>query len=894
VLIIILSISLTAVAYSASLKDIDQSKYPEDVGMLLDFGILQGNKDLTFKPASEITRSEFLVIITRLLGIEKESKAVEERDVFVDVDKDYWAAQQIDFCKQIGIISGDSNGKFYPDESIKYEEAIKVLVYCLGYDYFAKAKGGYPTGYLTISAEKGISKGLQATIGAAITRDTAAKLIANALDVDIIQQTGFGTDAKYDVAKGVTLLSKNLKIIKYSGIVEETSVTKLDNSNSSLNEEEVKISGVIYRVGSTNAKDYLGYQVEFYVDESQENEKGKIVYIKPKNDNKILVVSADDILRDDSEFSAYKFIYKDIDEKRQKIAISSDVDMIYNGKAMPGYATNNLRPITGKVTLLDRNNDGLYDVIFVFDAAVYVVASISKDNGDYLIYDRHNSNNLVRFEKPDGTSIYNIIKDGTEIEAKDIKKWDVLQVGTSANSDYRIVYASSNVVTGIIEEIETEGIAIKSITVSGKVYKVSSNYESISNPGTNDKAKKLKLGMEGSFYLDSDGKVQATDIIIAKGLQYGYLLEAGTYKVGMEQRAKFKILSTNSEIQIYSSNDKVVLNGIFKKSETVFEEVYNSKPVNDKRQLVQYELDDKNLITKLNTVTTDGDLKYGGSFTNVNYYDYYSETWSSKFYKDSKTKIFYIYNDEELCKVKNAFDAGVSSPVTLYTLDFYNLNEGRVADVIVYPMTGTSSTKGEDIPISAALTIVESVIDTLDKDENKVKGIKGYAANKAVKLIPSVKLAGDVKTVYDSIRPGDIIVYVNDGLGRVSGIMKVFDKTKPDVFGSSANAIAPQTPASLTDPTGKRDYMNMHQERKWVYGVVDEITDGYFLYHLDVGDIRTQRISSSVLVSQLDITNPNSPKISTDKTYADLKKGDKVFWRATYNSIKELVIIKTN
>ena len=53
---------------------------------------------------------------------------------FSDVVKDAWYTGYINYAVANGIIVGDGDGKFRPDDYVKYEEVVKVVVCVLGLD----------------------------------------------------------------------------------------------------------------------------------------------------------------------------------------------------------------------------------------------------------------------------------------------------------------------------------------------------------------------------------------------------------------------------------------------------------------------------------------------------------------------------------------------------------------------------------------------------------------------------------------------------------------------------------------------------------------------------------------------------------------------------------------
>lgn len=164
---IIAVISAAAIAASAA------AVYAQTAGERLEEqGIFEGYEDGELHLERTLTRSEFAKIFADAFEIED----ADETD-FPDVADDYWGREYIAKAVKAGVISGFDDGTFRPDETITYEQAVKMIIsYCENRDM------EYPTGYVSEAVETGISDGVTALIGESITRGEAAYLIENAMN----------------------------------------------------------------------------------------------------------------------------------------------------------------------------------------------------------------------------------------------------------------------------------------------------------------------------------------------------------------------------------------------------------------------------------------------------------------------------------------------------------------------------------------------------------------------------------------------------------------------------------------------------------------------------------------------------------------------------------------
>ena len=92
-------------------------------------GIVSGYPDGTFKPGNSVTRRDFAIMLTQMLGVSNDGTAVSP---FIDVDDDDYGVVSIAYCKAHNIISGYDDGTFKPDATITRQEAASMIVKAMG------------------------------------------------------------------------------------------------------------------------------------------------------------------------------------------------------------------------------------------------------------------------------------------------------------------------------------------------------------------------------------------------------------------------------------------------------------------------------------------------------------------------------------------------------------------------------------------------------------------------------------------------------------------------------------------------------------------------------------------------------------------------------------------
>jgi len=123
----------------AQTSDITEHWAAAQVNFFLEKGIIQGYEDNTFKPDNEITRAEFVAVLNRALGL-----TAKDVNNFTDVSSDSWYAGDIEKAKAAAYISGYEDGTFKPDNPITRVEVAKILSAVLklrNYEAAAKLNG---------------------------------------------------------------------------------------------------------------------------------------------------------------------------------------------------------------------------------------------------------------------------------------------------------------------------------------------------------------------------------------------------------------------------------------------------------------------------------------------------------------------------------------------------------------------------------------------------------------------------------------------------------------------------------------------------------------------------------------------------------------------------------
>lgn len=741
-------------AFASLPTDIINTDYKDAVSLLSVLDIMVGDKDTgMFRPDDTIIRSEAARVAISALGLQKVASSTSGATKYTDVAKDHWATGYINVATQQGMVIGDDVGTFRPDSDISYQEMVTIMIRALGYEPMAKAKGGYPTGYLVTASNIGLTDDVAGVASEGITRGNVAKLVFNALTINMMEQKGFGQDINYEIGDD-TLLEDYLDVTKVSGQVEAVGLSALEGT-SALEENQIMIGGKVYKTGDADVRQILGFNVDAYIRNSKSaSEKTLLVAIPVDGENEVVSITAEnieEIVKSPSAYIRY-WLDKETDKNTKKANISSTAKVLYNGKV---GTMDDVDFITdGAITLLDSNANGDYDVVFVNETANYVVEEIVENTNK--IVDKYGNPTLVL--DPEDTSIQFSINKGSErIELKDLKEWDVLTVTKSKDGDFIYIEVSNEKVSGTVTEKDDEKVYI-----DGVGYKIASNYQSAIN--LNDK---------GTFYLDVHSKIAAVDTESTVSENYAYLNEIEMTN-NLNKTFDIEVFTKEGEVKNYTSHTKIKVNGSANLSALEAKDA-----IGGRGQLITFELNSDGKVTKITTATdTSGAIDEDNFSKNLSL--------NGAVYKKSSSKLTADGKSVTVGKDTIVFDIPAGSTHTSdykignkdyfvnddeYDIVAFDMKEDLTASVIM-----VTSSNGEADEASSLL-VVDKITQVEDEDGNTVEKLYAYQDGKAVTFVTEEEdiLVKNSEGSEVSLKQGDVIQVRLNASGKIEKISLVFD-----------------------------------------------------------------------------------------------------------------------
>lgn len=612
--VLALAMAFSMVSFAAFTDVAADASYGEAVSVLSALEILKGYEDGTFGGEKTITRAEFAAVICRLLGLGATAEGAKGQTVFTDVPADNWASGYIALAAQQKIVNGIGDNKFAPEQPVKYEEAIKMVVAALGYTPMADTNGGYPGGFQIVAAQKGLLNNVKGgKQGEAATRAIVAQMSYNALEVPLMVQKGFGTQITFET--GDQLLLNKLNITKLEGAVEATSdssdtikvdevelrydyqVTAIDGQSSAsrvkpdsdyanpvveystnLNGDFVQTVAIdTTKAVAAEAKALLDYNVVMYVLDADTDDATLVAIAKRGSKNKEVTFNTEDIYTSKTtETKLYVYTDKDADKYE---SYDLDIDKVYiNGrasaiedigainagdaidtkaKAEAIFAAYAKEDVVAKIRLLSNQTSGdEYNIAYITKAVDMVVDTITSRT--FTIISKAAEKVIIDEENEDAR--FEIFKDGKKISFADIKVDDVLSIAGYIDGNelmYGTVYVTSTKVSGKITTYDdTEG----TVTIDGKDYKLSNDMQEKFVIQGSATSAELKVGDEVTMYANVDGVLVGVDKDQTKtNLKYAYATKLAK-STGISDSYQIRLMTTEGAWDTLDLATKVSVN----------------------------------------------------------------------------------------------------------------------------------------------------------------------------------------------------------------------------------------------------------------------------------------------------------------------------------------------
>lgn len=180
---LILALAFALAVFAVNFGDVnDGDYYASAAEAMAQRGILSGYGDGDYHGGEPVTRAHIAALVCKMLGKADEAAALAGKTVFKDVNEGAWYTGYINYAVANKIIDGDGDSNFRPDDFVKYEEVVKVIVCVLGLDKDVKVdKADWSKGYIEVADKAKLTEKLIGEKGTPMLRSDIAVITAAAV-----------------------------------------------------------------------------------------------------------------------------------------------------------------------------------------------------------------------------------------------------------------------------------------------------------------------------------------------------------------------------------------------------------------------------------------------------------------------------------------------------------------------------------------------------------------------------------------------------------------------------------------------------------------------------------------------------------------------------------------
>lgn len=880
--------SVTASAAAAQLASLpgDEIAYGEDYRFDYGLGLFELLPD-GYWQTEQVTRADFATVVAKMLKANTAGYPRYGQAPYSDVDETSAAYPAICYLTEIGILNGDGNSVFRPNDPILVDEATKMVMCALGYkEACDQTNGGYPDGYTSFATRQGIYVGLSLEYSGTMTALQMSKLVRNAMETDLMESLVYTSDGaqSYTVAEGESLLTEVYKVNKASGYLTGTYYSMLRDGYLSL-ENEVMLSDVyaedgdgskyegdvLYQTSAgTDLEEYLGYEVNvYYMEDVSGYRRNYIAYCEPRDGRNVRYdISAGNI----TEFTTERIVYSDENGRERTIKFKPDYTLF----ALNGIPTAEVViPREGKVTIITDGSSSNAKSVIISDFKDALIDRYSENDTTISF---QNSSKLESENKKieiDSDTHIKLTLNGEIIKPEELMKNDAITFTKSADGGYVRGYISREVIFDTVSLCRTEetisGEEKTIVTIGGKEYPVSLYLD-----------KEINAGFTSDFQITYDGRIIGTNASALSSENYGYLIKFGTVGGAFNDSFMVKIMDKTGKVAVYNSAPKVDTNVAGEtKRRSAADIAQNYTNYFSDAQLVIFETDSQGRIRSLYraedytaSLADPDDLDFGKYYSGTSRYGNNLMINANCAVTDS-TLIYRVpfadRDRDEDYQVNTKADLSDGS----YEAEIYDIRNGVAAVIVI------KDKQPSNLADSADTLIVDELATVWDEEsQTKVLEVTGWSKGEKISLkIDEYCSQADSYTTenYENksvkeLRRGDVIQYNKGSNDYLYTYRMLFNYDKR---------------------TSTQNYFEVNQDREenseisndvldTLYGQIQRSYD-YFLVVSPYPDQKQWYRSYPTTGINLYIYDTERDEITIGESY-DITAGDDVFVRTKYNN----------
>ncbi len=167
----------------ATYAEIDPILQQECALTLNKLKVMLGDNSGNLNLGNNITRSEFVTLVIRIMGYDRDNNTGAIILNFNDSGEIYpWANEYVKLAIKYGLLKGYPGNIIKPNAIVTNAEAQTILLRALGYE--KGLEGNWPDNILAKSKELGLGSGMLVEPSKALTRGESAVVIYNSLSIN--------------------------------------------------------------------------------------------------------------------------------------------------------------------------------------------------------------------------------------------------------------------------------------------------------------------------------------------------------------------------------------------------------------------------------------------------------------------------------------------------------------------------------------------------------------------------------------------------------------------------------------------------------------------------------------------------------------------------------------
>ena len=244
-----LSLGLTAAMISglmvmgssaASYADVTSENNVEAIEVLQAVGVMIGDEDGNFNPDENVTRNEMAVIMSNLLALNV-SNFTSSSIPFTDVPD--WAAPYVTACYADGITSGTSDTTYGGSDTVTAAQAGLMMLKALGYFQYSSDFGSdWQLAAVRQASSIDLYDGIDAGASSAMTRNEVAQIALNALEATMVEPSSDGST----IVVGDITVSSNVSYDERTGSNSKYEAINPDNADDSDTQYTIELGEELY------------------------------------------------------------------------------------------------------------------------------------------------------------------------------------------------------------------------------------------------------------------------------------------------------------------------------------------------------------------------------------------------------------------------------------------------------------------------------------------------------------------------------------------------------------------------------------------------------------------------------------------------------------------------